>query len=282
MRGSGVSGRGRVAIFAVVLAGVFAAAAGLGAAVGPLDRGSPATGHGGHGGDTSASADGTAGLSLTANGFRLALARPTLPARAPAELAFRILDTHGEPLRDFDVAHERRLHLIVARRDLTAFFHLHPRLDRDGMWRARGLRLEPGAYRVFADFVSGGEKTVLGADLAVAGRWSPSPLPTARQVATAGPYTVELARTRYPVESEQALSFTLRRDGRSVTPGRYLGARGHLVILRDGDLAYLHAHADANALGFETTFPTAGRYRAFLQFVHGGLVRTVAFTLEVA
>jgi hypothetical protein len=185
-------------------------------------------------------------------------------------------------VRDFDVAHERRLHLIVARRDLTAFVHLHPRLDRDGTWRARGLRLEPGAYRVFADFVSGGEKTVLGADLAVAGPWSPSPLPTARQIATAGAYAVELARTRYPAEDEQALSFTVRRDGRSVTPGRYLGARGHLVILRDGDLAYLHAHADADTLAFETTFPTAGRYRAFLQFVHGGVVRTVAFTLEAA
>jgi hypothetical protein len=278
MRRSGMTGRARVAIFAALLAAVFAASAGLGAAVGPFDRGSPAEAHGGH--DASAPVDGTTGLALAANGFRLAVERHTLPARAPAELAFRILDTRGEPVHDFDVAHERRLHLIVARRDLTGFLHLHPRLDRDGTWRARGLRLEPGAYRVFADFVSGGEKTVLGADLAVAGAWSPSSLPGARQIATAGPYAVELTRTRYAAEDEQALSFTVRRDGRAVAPGRYLGARGHLVILRDGDLAYLHAHADADALEFETTFPTPGRYRAFLQFVDGGTVRTVAFTLE--
>jgi hypothetical protein len=273
-----MSGRGRVAIFAAVLAAVFAAAAGLGAAVGPLERGSPAEAAGGHGGDGMSA---PAGLGLAANGFRLALARPTLPARAAAELAFRVVDTHGDPVRDFDVAHERRLHLIVARRDLTGYLHLHPRLGRDGTWRARGLRLEPGAYRVFADFVSGGEKTVLGADLAVAGAWSPSPLPAVRQIAAAGPYTVALARTRYAAEVEQTLAFTVRRDGRAVTPGRYLGARGHLVVLRDGDLAYLHAHADADALEFETTFPTPGRYRAFLQFVDGGAVRTVAFTLEV-
>lgn len=64
-----------------------------------------------------------------------------------------------------------------------------------------------------------------------------------------------------------------------MTRGRHLGARGHLVILREGDLAYLHA--DADALEFETTFPTPGRYRAFLQFVGGGAIRTAAFTLEV-
>jgi hypothetical protein len=199
----------------------------------------------------------------------------------PAELAFRILDSHGHPVREFEVAHERRLHLIVARRDLTAFLHVHPRLDRTGTWHARGLQLEPGSYRVFADFVSGGEQTVLGADLAVAGAWSPL-LPAGRRIATAGPYAVELARARYAPEEEQTLSFAVTRGGRPVTPGRYLGARGHLVILRGGDLAYVHAHADADALGFETTFPTPGRYRAFLQFVGGHAVRTVAFTLEVA
>jgi hypothetical protein len=63
--------------------------------------------------------------------------------------------------------------------------------------------------------------------------------------------------------------------------GRYLGARGHLVVLRRGDLAYLHTHADEEALRFDTTFPTPGRYRAFLQVRLDGAVRTASFTIEV-
>jgi hypothetical protein len=61
----------------------------------------------------------------------------------------------------------------------------------------------------------------------------------------------------------------------------YLGARGHLVALRDGDLAYLHVHADEERLSFEAEFPTPGAYRLFLQFRHDGEVRTAAFTVDV-
>ena len=67
----------------------------------------------------------------------------------------------------------------------------------------------------------------------------------------------------------------------------YLGAGGHLVALRDGDLAFLHVHPTEggdehdDAIRFATTFPTAGKYRLFLQFQHEGRVQTVAFTQEV-
>jgi hypothetical protein len=66
----------------------------------------------------------------------------------------------------------------------------------------------------------------------------------------------------------------------------YLGARGHLVALREGDLAFLHVHpADATTIGssisFHAALPSAGRYRLFLQFQHHGVVHTAAFTLEV-
>ena len=62
----------------------------------------------------------------------------------------------------------------------------------------------------------------------------------------------------------------------------YLGAKGHLVALRQGDLAFLHVHPDANSLKFMATFPTAGAYRLFLQFkTTDGRLHTAAFTQEV-
>jgi hypothetical protein len=62
----------------------------------------------------------------------------------------------------------------------------------------------------------------------------------------------------------------------------YLGARGHLVAIREGDGAYLHVHpAGEDELAFDTEFDEPGRYRLFLQFNHGGAVRTAAFTVQV-
>jgi len=43
-----------------------------------------------------------------------------------------------------------------------------------------------------------------------------------------------------------------------------------------------HAGGHDDGIGFATTFPTAGRYRLFLQFKHEGRVQTVAFTQEVS
>jgi hypothetical protein len=50
----------------------------------------------------------------------------------------------------------------------------------------------------------------------------------------------------------------------------------------------LHVHPQDRAEGgtggpeitFHAVFPSAGRYRLFLQFAHAGRVRTVAFTVE--
>jgi hypothetical protein len=71
-------------------------------------------------------------------------------------------------------------------------------------------------------------------------------------------------------------------DGRDVTGELepYLGALGHLVALRRGDLAYLHVHPER--LDFHTAVPTPGAYELFLDFRHHGVVRTAAFTLTAS
>jgi hypothetical protein len=267
-----VSVAARLAAFGLALAALLAAAAAVGGAVGPLDRGGGEAA-GGHGEEEMPGEVAPPGLSLAADRLRLELGRTTLAAGRAQELSLRVLDEDGEPLREYDVTHERLLHLIVVRRDLTGFQHLHPEQDADGAWTATAGALEPGAYRVFADFSTGGEKRTLGADLFVPGGFDPEPLPASAAAADG----VELRAAELAAGEEARLEFAVP----GVEVERYLGARGHLVILREGDLAYLHTHAEEDELAFETTFPSAGRYRAFLQFSAGGEVRTVAFTLEV-
>ncbi len=221
------------------------------------------------------------GLAVAEHGMRLVLATPELERGRPAQLRFSIVDGDGRPVRDFEVAHERRMHLIVVRRDATGFHHLHPTLGEDGTWSAAATLTEPGTYRVFADFSRDGRAVTLASDLRVDGDARLEPLPPPSDTAPAGDgYAVELAAGEPAAGEETELAFTVTRDGRPIRTEPYLGAGGHLVALREGDLAFLHVHP-AEGVRFEATFPTAGRYRLFLQFKHEGRVRTAAFTQEV-
>ena len=80
---------------------------------------------------------------------------------------------------------------------------------------------------------------------------------------------------------ETKIRFTVLKHGKPVQVQPYLGANGHLVALREGDLAFLHVHPMEGTTEFESTFPTVGHYRLFLQFKHAGRVHTAAFTQEV-
>jgi hypothetical protein len=191
-----------------------------------------------------------------------------------------VLGRDGRPVTAYEVTHERELHLIVVRRDLAGYRHLHPARDAAGTWSAP-VDLRPGAYRVFADFDPAGETEALtlGADLAVPGDARPRALPRPATEATVDGYTVALAGTLAPGATSR-LTFAVTRAGRPVTDLQpYLGAAGHLVTLRTGDLAYLHVHPAGGGLAFDVEVPSPGTYRLFLEFRHGGVVRTAEFTV---
>jgi hypothetical protein len=221
------------------------------------------------------------GLAASADGMTLSVDQRELPRGQEAQLSFRILEG-DTAVEDFQVEHEKRMHLIVARRDLTGFQHLHPELGDDGVWRTAVTIPAGGDYRVFADFKRHGENQTLATDLKVAGaaetRELPAPADTAR---TTTGYEVQL-EGESAAGAESELRFTVSRDTRPVEVEPYLGAGGHLVALRQDDLAYLHVHptgeAGGSPIAFATEFPSDARYRLFLQFKHNGEVHTAAFT----
>ena len=266
-------GLARITGFAVVLAVVFAASLALGDAVDPNpSRGEPAEEHG-----DAMAMTGPRGLATASDGLTLELARTRVEPGRRTDLAFRIVDEGGVTATDFDIGHERRMHLIVVRRDMSGYQHLHPQQADDGTWHVPLTVAEPGTYRVFADFARNGDPVTLGADIHAAGDYAPLPLPAPSDVAHNDAYEVLLEADGGELE------FQVMRDGRPVTDIEpYLGARGHLVALRDGDLAYLHVHPDEDELAFGVEYPSAGRYRLFLQFKHEGRVHTAEFTQEVS
>jgi hypothetical protein len=208
------------------------------------------------------------GLAVSDDGLTLRL------DHRDGRLAFRIVDDAGRTVRDFDVEHTKRMHLVVVRRDMTGFQHLHPRQAADGSWSVPLELREAGSYRVFADFARRGEAHTLAGDLAVDGTLRSRLLPAPATTAQVDGLQVRLRRGR-------DLRFEVTRAGRPVRLADLLGAKGHLVALRQGDLAFLHVHPDERTLRFEARFPTPGTYRLFLQFRAEGRLHTVAFTQEV-
>jgi hypothetical protein len=214
-----------------------------------------------------------------------------MDASTRAPLSFRVIGPDERPVTSYTKAHDKDLHLIVVRRDLSGFQHVHPALAPDGTWSIPVDLSQPGEWRVFADFDPAGpvDGLTLGADLSVAGHYQPEPLPPVVAVAAVDDYTVALEGTLVPGR-ESALELRVRKDGREVTDLQpYLAAYGHLVALRDGDLAYVHVHAQGAPgdgtttagprLSFHTTAPSAGAYRLFLDFKHDDVVRTAEFTV---
>ncbi|GGN56946.1 hypothetical protein GCM10010112_09290 [Actinoplanes lobatus] len=230
------------------------------------------------------------GLSLSGNGLTLTPLVTTFQGGRPQRLDFTINGPGGAPVTTYDVVHDKPLHLIVIRRDLTGFQHLHPVMAADGTWSVDLTLAEPGVYRMIADFtaVVGGERlaSTLGSDLTVAGSYTPVTLPDPVRATTADGHQVGYEGT--PVtESTQPLLMTVTdAAGRPVTVEPYLGAFGHLVVLRQGDLGYVHVHPETRLVDGKVKFwlaaPSPGTYRMFFDFQVAGKVSTAAWTVVVS
>jgi len=307
-----MNGAIKVGAYALVLAVVFGGALGAGRLAGPVGdaeaRSSQDAGaergerqdaeHGAdqdaeHGADQDATAAKApavpAGLQVSQDGYTLTPETGEAAVGERTDLRFRVIGPGGSPVTGFTTRHDRKLHLIVVRRDLTGFQHLHPTQLGGGVWSVPLTLPAAGEYRAFADFApEGAGPLTLGMDLSAAGDYRPEPLTVPVKTATVGDYTVTLKGDLIPGRTSR-LTLSVARDGEPVTDLEpYLAAYGHLVALRDGDLAYLHVHPDGEpgdgrtAPGPDITFyaevPSAGIYGFYLDFKHGGTVRTAAFT----
>nr|WP_102194760.1 heavy metal-binding domain-containing protein [Microbacterium aurantiacum] len=296
---------GRLALYGAGLVVAFGAAFAVAGAVVPGDKAATwvekeemnghteEAGASTHGSAAHATADALKGLSLSAGGFTLA------PVDAPAAvgesgtLSFRILDEDGAPVTSYATAHDKELHLMVVRSDGELFRHVHPELDEGtGTWSLPWTWTDAGTYRVYADFTpdeKGAPGVTLTRTVEVAGTFAPAH-PALTKTDEVDGYRVSLEGD-LAAGSASELEITVSRDGAPVTTLQpYLGAFGHLVALREGDLAYLHVHAEGDdpqpgetsgpEIGFVAEAPTAGRYLLYLDFQVDGAEHSARFVVE--
>jgi len=285
----------KITAFAAALAATFGTAYGVGQGIGPVVEGETPARHDAHTGDSAPEHESppAGGLQISESGYTLDLRTPRIAAGRTTDLRFAIRDDDGRAVTAYRREHDKELHLIVASRDLNTYRHLHPTRAADGTWSIPASLPRAGGYRVFADFTpdkKGAENLTLGADLAVSGTYAPRNLPVPNTTATTDGYEVKLGGALRPGAARE-LKLTVSRSGRPVTDLQpYLGAYGHLVALRSGDLAYLHVHPNGEPgdgstepgpdISFTATAPSVGTYRLFLDFKHEGKVHTAAFTVR--
>ena len=187
-----------------------------------------------------------AGLGIAEDGYTLRMGETQMERGVASELHFTIDGPDGAAVTGFDELHERRMHLIVVLRDGTEFRHLHPEMDAAGTWTVPVRFGKAGVYRAFADFSADGEQQTLAADLFVSGGpFEARPFPAPQPVDETAGYEVRLDAGDPVAGESAALVFTVTRAGQPVEDLQpYLGAKGHLVALREGDLAFLHVHPE--------------------------------------
>ncbi|MFI7641576.1 hypothetical protein [Nonomuraea sp. NPDC049400] len=295
---------GRIGAYVLGLVVVFGGALGVGRLVGPdptvaqppMQAAQETNGHAaqeahGHAAQEAhghaarpVSGDTPGGLQVSQNGYTLDPVATMITPGQPTDFRFTVKGPDGEPVTRYRTEHDKKLHLIVASRDLVSFQHVHPDLAPDGTWSVKLTLPKAGPYRAFADFTpEGGGNLTLGVDLQAEGDYRHEPLPHVSRTAAVDAYTVNLAGDLVPGRAGK-LTLTVNKDGEPVTDLQpYLGAYGHLVALRAGDLAYLHVHPEESGkAGPEITFyaeaPSGGDYRLFLDFQHDDKVRTASFT----
>lgn len=234
------------------------------------------------------------GVTLAGGGYQLG------PVHAPAEadsagtLSFTINDAGGRPLRDYATSHEKDLHLIVVRTDGSEFRHVHPMRTPDGTWTIPWTWKAAGTYRVFADFVPSGGTTslTLTRTVEVAGTVAPAAETAEARTAHVDGFEVTIAGDLRGGASSE-LTISVAENGAPVTTLQpYLGAFGHLVVLRDGDLDYLHVHPEGAdpqpgqlsgpAVRFAAEAPSSGRYLLYFDFQVDGAVHTAEFVLPAS
>jgi hypothetical protein len=265
----------KVGIFVVGLAAVFGLAFGVGKVADPDTT--PVADHetGGHeaGGHASQEATGAPASVHLAPAARSFAPGPDVP------VSFQLQDAAGDPVTSYDVKHEKELHLIVlGTRSLTDFQHVHPTRAADGTWSVR-LSLAPGtSYRLYADGSTHGTDFLATADVFTTGHHpAPDPVPAPATRDLVDGLTVDLE------QGDGTARLVVTRDGRPVQLEPYLGALGHLVVIRVDDLEYLHVHPEEGATPvFMVSGLAPGRYRYFFDFQVDGVVHTAAFTHDVA
>lgn len=203
------------------------------------------------------------------------------------------ISNKGKPINNFEVTHEKLLHLIVVSKDLSYFNHIHPEYKGKGVFEIVNEFPAGGEYRMIADFKPTNGSSMSRMEwMTIKGKTVRAEAVTVDKnfVKTVNDKKVSLSIEPKPKSGQElTLKFTLtdKDTNNPVTDLEpYLGSIGHVVVLSEDGERYLHVHAlEDQGSGpvalFETEFPESGVYKIWGQFQKDGQVFTVPYVVNV-
>lgn len=240
---------------------------------------SAATGHSGHSGH---------GVDPGAFYLTVTSEPEAIQAGQQVVVTLRLTDAYGAPVSDFEIVHEKKLHLIIIREGLDKFTHTHPEPGPDGTMVTSMSFPEGGTYYFYADFTPrDGKGVTLMAELRVEGDVSPAP--------SLDPYVPGRVQTDelladVGIEAGQGMhrvSFALMDLSEAPVTDLepYLGAMGHFVVVSADGRKYVHSHpsngGESNEVVFDVHFPGPGIYKGWGEFQRGGTVMVVPVVMQI-
>lgn len=212
-------------------------------------------------------------------------------------LKMRVIDSKTKASQtSFDIAHEKRFHLLIASKDLNWFVHEHPVMASDGTWSVPINFPAGGDYWIYGDVAPSGKGSrVLITKVAVHGdkpTWDTKL--TLSKLAVDGGLKGELNTRDIQVGRMTTLMVKLTDEKTGQPAGdtvKWLGAAGHMMIFHEDGQTVVHSHPAENEenaaqvkqgmVHFTGRFPKPGLYKVYAQFDWRGAVRTLGFAIEV-
>ena len=205
----------------------------------------------------------------------------------PTDLSFHIHDPwKGNPVKNFQLVHEKLFHMFVVSEDLEFFLHDHPVPQKDGEFRYKLAFPKAGMFRVLGDFYpDGGTPQLIPKTVMLPGK-PPAPVKITRDYSAKTTENLEVEMRTDPDQPiagiKTQLHFTLK-PGDKIE--KLLGAWGHMLVASDDLIDMIHEHpfiADGGPqVQFNATFPRPIPYRVWVQFQRNGVVNTAHFDVKV-
>lgn len=227
---------------------------------------------------------------------------PVIPETGmPTKLKISVTEKSGAPVREYELVHEKLMHLIIVGEDLSYFAHIHPKLQDTGENFTISHRFpESGRYKLWVDFKPKGRNQTLVAFMVdVIGLPAHTPITLAhdgRYIKDSADknYQISLKLSSERIEANNSVDIVFSIHHAAGNPvldlEPLMGAGGHSVIISNDIQEFLHVHpteeVESNWSGgpyisFRTSFPNPGLYKVWGQFQHKGKIIVADFILQV-
>lgn len=186
----------------------------------------------------------------------------------------------GEMVSDLDIVHDKIMHVVLVRKDLKYFDHIHPQ-QIDGKFIVPYSFYSPGDYRIWIDFTVDGMQYIIDFDTSV------KDVKEVSEPDKLDKLNVEMDLEKEKFSDNYEIEFTITDSNNNPVhiTEKFLAANAHMIVVDEILDEFGHAHDENfdkdNVLSFEYKFKNKGIHKMWVQFSVNENVIIKEFEVEV-